>query len=86
MNQTDKKSFKIYPNPANDAFVVEVDPTVFPEFTIQLLNAEGKEILTKKCLGQDKYTVNVSSVNSGFYMVRLVTDNKMINRVLMIAK
>ena len=85
-NQVDKKLFKIYPNPANDAFIVEVDPAIFPEFTIQLLNAEGKEILSKKCMGLDKYTVNVSSVNSGLYMVRLVTDDKMINRVLMIAK
>ncbi len=86
LNLVDKNSFKIYPNPANDAFVVEVDPSVYPEFTIQLLNTAGKEILAKKCAGQDKYTVNVSSVNSGFYMVRLVTGDKMINRVLMIAK
>ena len=86
MSQMDKKSFKIYPNPANDAFIVEVDPAAFPEFTIQLLNIAGKEILTKKCTGKDKYSVNVSSVNSGFYMVRLVTDEEMVNRILMIAK
>ena len=86
INQVDQKAIKIYPNPASDAFIVEVDATIYPKFTIQLLNAEGKEILSKKCTGKDKYTVNVSSVNSGFYMVRLVADEKTVNRVLMIAK
>lgn len=86
INKVDQKAIRIYPNPANDAFYVEVDPAVFPEFTLQLLNTAGKEILTKKCSGKDKYSVNVSSVNSGFYMVRLVADTKTINRVLMIAK
>ena len=86
VNEVDRKLFKIYPNPANDLFIVEIDHAAYPEFTIQLLNAEGKKILTKECIGEDKYTVNVSSVNSGLYMVRLVTDEKTINRILMIAR
>ena len=80
------ESIRIYPNPAKDEFIVEVNPADFPEFKVQLLNLTGTEILSKQCSGKEKYVIDISTVRSGSYMIRINSGEKMINHVMVIMK
>jgi hypothetical protein len=86
IDENELNSLRIYPNPAKDEFIVEVNPSEYPEFNIQLLNLAGLEILSKQCSGKEKYSVDISSVKSGSYMIRIKSGEKMINRIILIMK
>jgi aminopeptidase YwaD len=86
IDENELNSLRIYPNPAKDEFIVEVNPSEYPEFSVQLLNLAGVEILSKQCSGKEKYSVDISSVKSGSYMIRIKSGEKMINRIILIMK
>lgn len=86
VNETEAGSLKIYPNPARDEFIIEVNPIEFPDFKVRLLNLTGTEILSKHCAGKGKYVVDISSVTPGSYMIRVQSGEKMINRIILIMK
>ncbi|MBW6490406.1 MAG: PKD domain-containing protein [Lentimicrobium sp.] len=84
IDENESESFKIYPNPAKDEFIIEVNPTEFPDFKVQLLNLAGTEILSKQCSGKGKYSIDISSVTPGSYMIRIRSGDKLINRIILI--
>lgn len=86
IDENELNSIRIYPNPAKDEFIVEANPSEYPEFKIQLLNLAGVEILSKQCSGKEKYSVDISSVKSGSYMIRIKSGDKMINHIILIMK
>jgi hypothetical protein len=66
------KNVKIYPNPAYDKFVVELDGTA----TIILYNILGEEILTQSV--NEKTEINISHLPTGVYTVSVLSDDKVI--------
>lgn len=86
ISENDPESLKIYPNPANEAITIEVNPTELNNFKAQLIDPSGKVIMEKSCSGKPKYGMDISGVKSGSYIIRLVSGEKMINRILVIIK
>ncbi len=86
VDENDRSAIRIYPNPAREEFIVEVNPADFPAFELQLLSLAGTEILSGHYSGQEKYIVDISSVNPGSYMIRIRSGEKMVNRILLIMK
>ena len=78
--------YRIYPNPAKDEFVVEVNPSELPEFKLQVMSLSGIELIAKPCSGKEKYVVDISKLVSGSYMIRLTAGEKVFNQIILIMK
>jgi hypothetical protein len=64
INDIKKTKYEIYPNPANDVIYFKSDE---PVGKVDILDANGRIILSQKNAVQ----MNISSLNKGFYIVRL---------------
>ena len=64
--------FRIYPNPANDKFIVESESIV----SIKLYDMLGKEAITQTADG--KTEIDISHLPKGVYNVRILSDGKII--------
>ena len=62
---------KIYPNPATDMITVESESTLK---RISIYSLNGQQVY-ELALDQNKVSMNVDFLKSGFYMVKIETDN-----------
>jgi hypothetical protein len=69
-----ERSIKIYPNPANDMIMVEI-PNSNADTYISVFSLLGQQVLVKK---YDNQAINISHLQSGTYLVRIVSDSKVI--------
>ena len=65
-------SVKVFPNPTNDKFVVEIDGTV----TVKLYDILGKEVLTQMAI--DKTEININHLQKGVYNINILSDGKVV--------
>ncbi len=72
---------KIYPNPANSNFVVNSSEKIDK---IEVVNLQGKICKTSKIVNQNK-KIDVSTLPSGVYIVKIFTDTEIYsNKILII--
>jgi PKD repeat protein len=72
-----ENSIKMYPNPTNSN--VTIEPGHLGEVArISIIDAAGKEVIIVEngSIRKDAYTVDVSQLNGGIYMVRVQTQNE----------
>ena len=69
-----KISFAVYPNPAKSNLTVEYD-AAFREGTVTLINSSGKNVLTQKITGLNKTPVDISNLNPGVYVIKIVSPS-----------
>jgi hypothetical protein len=76
--------FEIYPNPAIS--VVNLQSPVFSQSaTVALFGVDGMKLLEKTIPeGSEEITVDVRSLHSGLYFVRLTIENKSVTKKLVI--
>ena len=63
-------SFDIYPNPVNNRLYIETQT-----LTIEIYDIYGRRQVTETPSHQDNLSIDVSSLNSGVYFVKVVTEN-----------
>jgi phosphatidylserine/phosphatidylglycerophosphate/cardiolipin synthase-like enzyme len=71
-----KRQFSIYPNPTREFFRMQLPPDVKPQF-IEVYGIQGQMVMrqTTRLVG-DSLEINVSELNAGIYMVRVLAGNK----------
>ncbi len=75
INNTELQEISIYPNPVDDKIYISNTQKAI----IEIINTRGEIVKTIKC--QDlKTTIDIRSLSSGLYILRVVTDNGIINR------
>ncbi len=83
-------SFVIAPNPAKDLARLFIEASEAGEATIQILNMQGREVLSqKKQLKSGSNTIELpvaETISAGTYMVRLTTGTKVLQQKLIINK
>ena len=79
---------KVYPNPANDYFALDLGQNIFGNALISLTDISGRTVLSKNLdVLNGKANINVSSLQSGTYFVKLaVKDGKTFHSKLVIYK
>ncbi|MBL7105866.1 MAG: T9SS type A sorting domain-containing protein [Bacteroidales bacterium] len=75
INEPDAEEFKIYPNPATDFITIESTLRIN---TIRVFNNIGQVVVEKK-VNADNYRFNVSSFEHGIYLIRLETNEGIVN-------
>jgi hypothetical protein len=75
-NASPNPNFKIYPNPANQAFTVEIDQDL-TSGSIEVYDVNGKVIWQKNNLtGLSKQTVDITEYPKGVYFIRVKDKEK----------
>lgn len=69
--QTAQKIFKIYPNPASDFIVLNVE--IQGKVELKVFSSDGKLVMEKLLQSNEK--INVNSFSSGYYVAILEIDN-----------
>jgi hypothetical protein len=86
----DFKGVKVYPNPASDFVTVEIVGDDPKTFRIEFLDLTGRIFISaKKSFGHDyiyREQYNVKELVSGFYMVRIMSDDGLFCRTFRIQK
>ena len=79
---------EIYPNPASNEVNVEINSTESDLSVINIYQINGKLIRSVEAVGQNvKINVNIEDLATGAYMVKVVSDEKVIGQSkLMVTK
>jgi hypothetical protein len=74
-----KNKLSIYPDPATDNITLSFEQSHNKAMQLSIYNAAGQLVLSKPLNAYgDAYRVNVESLSSGVYFVRLLSDNQII--------
>ncbi|MFN5182398.1 MAG: T9SS type A sorting domain-containing protein [Bacteroidota bacterium] len=79
ISEIDASSIKIFPNPANQSFQMEMFVREKAQMTIMLYDVRGRQIIqTQRVLtsGKNKETVNISELESGVYFINVQVGEK----------
>lgn len=84
INELDiQDAVRVYPNPSTGTFTVSVNSMSFKNAVIFLYDVTGRMIMTKKMYA-DNETVEVENAAKGVYLLKVVTNNTVINRRIII--
>jgi predicted extracellular nuclease len=80
INFENKYTFSIYPNPASDVIQVIVDNASVLNANLQILNTQSQVLISKQLNATNQpIQVNVSSLASGLYFIRIITPDGTVN-------
>jgi hypothetical protein len=66
-----EETVDVFPNPSNDRLVIRLHNNLSAQ--IELIDAQGKIIISERRNGQDDVRLNTSTLPDGIYLVRIVT-------------
>lgn len=66
---------KIFPNPAQDFLQIQLPDNIAHIAEVQLINVVG-QIIAHTYPHQDTATINVSNIENGMYIVKIITDKR----------
>jgi hypothetical protein len=66
-----QSSFTLYPNPATDKITISKNKSVPGKAVISILNLAGEPVLPDISISKSQCQINVSSLSSGVYIVKL---------------
>lgn len=75
-------SLKIYPNPSNGNFSLEITSMMTGSYTVTVMDDKGQRIYREKLLlssGQNIYPVDLGSVRKGIYIIQVLSDESVIH-------
>ena len=68
-------ALKIYPNPATETLNVEIEQAYSDKASIQIFNLLGKSVYSSTLNSTDRNRINIQSLPSGIYFVRVDNGN-----------
>jgi hypothetical protein len=81
---------KVYPNPVTDNLTIELFGTESRTFRIEIINISGSIVLTDKQVLTDQFwfkePYNVEKLIKGLYLVRVMSEDGIINQTFKIEK
>jgi len=75
---------KVYPNPAHDIIIIEPSEIEKEELIIKIVNLNGQTVLTQSMPNDNR--LSIESLESGLYLLELLSENKTISRAKLIKK
>jgi len=72
-----KTSFRVFPNPVSNQLTIEFPEAIIGQ--VQLINAQGQIMTTENISFVQMYQINLQSYPTGFYVVKVMTKQGIIN-------
>lgn len=66
--------FKLYPNPADEIFAIEL-PNNVENISVKIFDVLGKEVMEKE-ISKLENKINTSNLSPGNYLVKVMFDDK----------
>jgi hypothetical protein len=81
---TGLNTFNYYPNPAEGSFKVNIEFNEAKEFGVSIMNSVGQSVINLGTVNGNRFneTIDVSSLNAGFYFLNIDVDGQRITRKL----
>ena len=80
----------VYPNPVSDFLTIELFGQSARAFRVDIINVMGTIVLSERKIFYDRFWYrephNIENLIKGFYVVRIMSDDRMINRIFKIEK
>jgi hypothetical protein len=73
-----QNDFALFPNPAKSLITISSTINGTIKVNYEIVDVLGKVVLQNEHTGSDKFTINVSDLNSGIYFVRLQVNNSVV--------
>ncbi|PKN97205.1 MAG: hypothetical protein CVU43_17575 [Chloroflexi bacterium HGW-Chloroflexi-5] len=87
VGESEPMQFKIYPNPARKKFGVRSLEFVVNSGTLEIYDLNGRKLIEEQIpKGSETIEIDVSSLESGVYFCRLISENKSSTQKLIIQK
>lgn len=83
LDQSVVKTFTIYPNPTSNLVQIKLRPIDLIS-NLSVVDATGKLVIKRNDINTTKITLDVSSLNSGVYIVRIQTSSNILTKRLII--
>lgn len=81
---------KVYPNPVNDFVTIELHGDASRTFKIDFINIAGTIVISERKVFNDKFwykdLLNLESLARGFYLIRIYSEDGMVNQTFKIEK
>ncbi|MCB8995112.1 MAG: T9SS type A sorting domain-containing protein [Bacteroidales bacterium] len=74
----------VYPNPNNGQFTLDVPAKNFQNAKFEVINSQGKVVYKNKLDNQNRRSIDLSSMASGIYVIRLYSENSILNQEFVI--
>jgi subtilisin family serine protease len=85
--QTDLEfQYSLYPNPAEGILNIQVDANPLETIEIEVYNIQGKLVLSDRFQDGQIHQLNVQSLKSGVYLIRLLGENSLIQDKFVVSK
>jgi len=83
-----RKEMKIYPNPASQKMMISIPGADFSQFVVlRIYSLDGKQILERNIIPTGtESVVDISSLNSGMYLIQLISGENHFQTKLLIQK
>jgi len=80
-------SISVYPNPASDRLYIDLGEMQFNNINVEIYDIVGKKINTEILDGYtNRYELNLSNCQNGFYLVNINVDGFLITKKILIQK
>jgi len=89
-NQPPGTGVNVYPNPVTDFLTIELFGESSRAFRIDIINVTGTVVLSIRKVFSDRFwyreAQDMEDLMRGFYVVRIMSDDRLINRIFKIEK
>lgn len=83
VNEFNNSNYSVYPNPAKDRVTVSARNNTVLELQIELVDLQGKRIQLQQIINDNTVELNVTSLKSGVYFIKLNDGQKVsINKLI----
>lgn len=82
-NQANNLSVNCYPNPASKYLTINIDNLNNETAVISLISSLGKEVVSFKS-DKENFTFNLENISKGIYTIRVQTETKQSNKIIVI--
>jgi len=84
VNDMDASSFAIYPNPADHQVTIELSNSVGLNGAVTIYSLNGREVLYKSLDDIDEARVNINSLSTGVYILKLDVQGRSFTKKLIV--
>jgi hypothetical protein len=78
--------FSVYPNPASDGFIIQMNTNGVNNYSLELVNILGEVVRAEQVQNQQKHYFNAGKLPDGIYFLQIKTDKFISSQKIMLRK
>ena len=84
--ESNNSYFSVYPNPASDGFIIQMNESGQNSYCLQMINILGEVVRTEQVQNQQKHYFNAGNLSDGIYFLQVKTDKFISSQKILLRK